>query len=101
MAFPEIAILGGRNPETLHGNISAFERLLDHNWEAKIVWVHAGWDLSGERTVPLTRRLLHNHDNLAMSVKINGGHQRTQPIRPDSGIKPEWIAMLRNYPTAS
>lgn len=98
MAFPDIRIRCGRNPETLHGNISAFERLLEHNQQAKIVWVHAGWHLSGERTVPLMRRLLHNHDNLAMSIKINGGHQRTQPTRPDGAIKPEWIAMLHDFP---
>ena len=30
-----------RNPETLKENLSAFERLLAHNRDAKIVWAHA------------------------------------------------------------
>ena len=98
MTFPEIRVRGGRNPEALHGNIAALERLLGHNQHARIVWVHAGWDLTGERTVPLMRRLLDTHANLAMSVKIEGGYRRTQPMMPDGGIKPGWIAMLRDFP---
>jgi predicted TIM-barrel fold metal-dependent hydrolase len=98
MSFPEIGRKGGRNPETLHANIAALGRLLDHNSQARIVWVHAGWDLIGERTVPLMRRLLHDHTNLLMSIKIEGGHLTTQPMMPDGGIKPGWIAMLRDFP---
>jgi hypothetical protein len=98
MSFPESRLKGGRNPEMLHGNIAALERLLNHNIEAQIVWVHAGWDLTGERTVPLIRRLLRSHTNLAMSVKINGGYRLTRPMMPDGGIKPGWIAMLREFP---
>jgi hypothetical protein len=98
MAFPETRLRGGRNPETIHGNIAALERLLDHNEHARIVWVHAGWDLTGERTVPLMRRLMNNHTNLGMSIKIEGGYQRTQAMLPKGGIKPGWIAMLHDFP---
>jgi len=52
------------NPASLHENITAFRRLLDHNPRARIVWVHAGWDLTGERTVALMRSLLEAHRNL-------------------------------------
>ena len=85
--------LGGNSAE-LHANIAAFERLLDHNREAKIVWAHAGWDLTGERTVPLMRGLLERHPNLYMSVKIeSAGFPGTKPMR-ESGVKPGWLAML-------
>jgi hypothetical protein len=62
---------GGRNPESLQENISGLERLLAHNGNAHIVWAHAGWDLTGERTVPLMRSLLEKHPNLYMSVKLD------------------------------
>src|SRR5260370_38218503 len=68
MPFPNAELAGPPNPANLKENISAFERLLDHNPQARIVWIHAGWDFTGERTVPLTRRLLEKHPNLYMSV---------------------------------
>ena len=98
MPFPEIRLKGGRNPEKIHGNVAAFERLLAHNMEAQIVWVHAGWDLTGERTVPLMRRLLRAHANLAMSIKIEGGVRLTQPLTPDGAVKPGWVTMLGDFP---
>jgi predicted TIM-barrel fold metal-dependent hydrolase len=90
--------LRGANPGELHANIAAFERLLDHNRDAKIVWAHAGWDLTGERRVPLMRSLLGRHPNLYMSIKIDSsGFPGTNPMGED-GIRPGWIAMLRAFP---
>ena len=90
---------GGRNPETLQENISGLERLLAHNRNARIVWAHAGWDLTGERTVPLMRSLLEKHPNLYMSVKLDeSGSLRTSPFGPDDGLKPVWLMMLRDFP---
>lgn len=90
----------GPNPERLSANIARFERLLDHNPEARIVWLHAGWDLTGERTLSLMRALLERHRNLAMSIKSDhSGARMTAPFSPDSGdIRPGWIAMLSAFP---
>jgi len=88
----------GQNPETLKENISGLERLLAHNPNARIVWAHAGWDLTGERTVPLMRSLLKKHPNLYMSVKLDeSGSRRTWPFGPKGGLKPGWLAMLRDF----
>ena len=90
--------LRGPNPGELHANIAAFERLLEHNPEAKIVWAHAGWDHTGERRVPLMRSLLERHANLYMSVKIDSsGFPGTRPMG-EGGVRPGWIAMLRAFP---
>jgi len=89
---------GAPNPASLKENISAFERLLDSNPKARIVWVNAGWDLSGERTVPLMRSLLQRHPNLYMTIKIDhSGSKQNSPFGPDGEVKPGWIAMLRAF----
>lgn len=87
------------NPSTLHANIAAFERLLAHNRQAKIIWVHAGWDQTGDRTVELSRALLEKHPNLYMSIKINPtGLPQNSPFIPASGIKSEWLDLIRTFP---
>jgi predicted TIM-barrel fold metal-dependent hydrolase len=90
----------GPNPARLRANIAAFERLLAHNPEARIVWLHAGWDLTGERTVSLMHGLLARHGNLFMSVKYDGdGARRTQPFPPEGdALRPGWLALLRAFP---
>jgi predicted TIM-barrel fold metal-dependent hydrolase len=90
----------GLNPRELHANIGPLERLLDHNPQARIVWLHAGWDLTGERTVALMRGLLERHRNLAMSIKCDhSGARATAPFLPDeAAIRPGWIAMLGAFP---
>lgn len=99
MAFPPER-RQGPNPDHLTANIARLERLLDHNREARIVWLHAGWDLTGERTVALMRGLLERHANLAMSIKYDrGGVGQSAPFLPRGGeLRPGWIAMLREYP---
>jgi predicted TIM-barrel fold metal-dependent hydrolase len=99
MPFPDANVAGPPNPANIVANIAAFERLLDHNPRARIVWVHAGWDLTGERTVPLMRALLERHPNLYMTVKSdNAGTPATAPFLPGGGLKPGWLAMLEAFP---
>jgi predicted TIM-barrel fold metal-dependent hydrolase len=98
MAFPANRAQGP-NPARLSANITRLERLLDHNPQARIVWLHAGWDLSGERTLLLMRELLERHANLAMSIKSDhSGTRLTAPFLPGGDIRPGWIAMLRAFP---
>ena len=88
----------GSNPEKLKENISGLERLLGHNRNARIVWAHAGWDNTGERTVELMRALLQRNPNLYMSIKLDpGGPQRTSPLGPDGAIRPDWLALLKDF----
>ena len=92
-------MLMGPNPPQLRENISALERLLEHNPTAHVVWAHAGWDLTGERTVELMRSLLERHPNLYMSIKLDAhGPQRTSPLAPDGSLRPEWVALIRAFP---
>lgn len=87
------------NPERLKENISGLERLLAHNRKARIVWAHAGWDLTGERTVALMRALLGRHPNLHMSIKLDPrGPRRNAPLALDGGLRPDWAALLREFP---
>jgi predicted TIM-barrel fold metal-dependent hydrolase len=99
MPFPNAELAGPPNPAYLQENITAFGRLLDHNPRARVVWVHAGWDLTGERTVSLMRSLLEAHPNLSMSVKSGPtGTPATAPFMPGGSLKPGWLAMLRAFP---
>jgi predicted TIM-barrel fold metal-dependent hydrolase len=89
------------NPPQLQANIAAFERLLEHNPRARIIWAHAGWDNTGYRTAGLCRRLLQAHPNLYMDVKID-------PLKPgknsplangaSGAIKPEWLQLFQDFP---
>ncbi len=92
------------NPARLTPNITAFERLLAHNRGASIIWSHAGWDNTGQRTVDLSRRLLAAHPNLYMSLRVaprGGGEGRgfeTTPVGSDGTVKPEWQALMTAFP---
>lgn len=92
------------NPRRLRPNIAAFRRLLAHNRNAKIVWAHLGWDNTGERTVALTRRLLAENTNLYMSIRIargmleRGVSKPTFPLEGDGRLKPEWLALFKEFP---
>jgi predicted TIM-barrel fold metal-dependent hydrolase len=99
MPFPNAERAGAPNPAYLHENIAAFGRLLDHNPRARVVWVHAGWDLTGERTPALMLALLKAHPNLFMSVKSDpAGMPETAPFTRGGVVKPGWLAMLRAFP---
>lgn len=93
------------NPTGLKANIAGFERLLDHNRKARILWAHAGWDNTGDRTVTLMRSLLERHPNLYMSIKFrelrgcgsNSQNQNT-PLDAKGMLRTEWLEMFRAYP---
>ncbi len=96
------------NPATLAPNIPAFERLLAHNREARIIWVHAGWDNTGHRTAALSTALLQRHPNLYMSLRIvsppegRPAHEpsltENRPVDDHGKIKPEWLELLSAFP---
>jgi hypothetical protein len=99
MTFPIEHENTSHHPGALKGDITPFERLLGHNPKARINWLHAGWDLTGERTVDLMRRLLTRHPNLFMTIKSDdNGSRQTSPFMPDFGVKPAWLEMLRAFP---
>ncbi len=89
------------NPPVMHPNIAAFERLLDHNPHAKIVWAHAGWDNTGDRTAALTRRLLQAHPNLYMELKNDPLAVGLNPFLTHGAtgtLKPEWLKIFQDFP---
>jgi len=92
------------NPKVLKPNIKAFERLLAHNRNAKIIWVHLGWDNTGKRTIALTRRLLAENQNLYMSIRIASGMRErkvvspTFPLDKDGRLKEEWLKLFQEFP---
>ena len=87
------------NPASLDENIEAFERLLSHNRQARIVWAHAGWDNTGHRTVELMRGLLERHPNLYMNVKISplDSLPQSRPLQ-EGMIRSEWMDLIRDFP---
>lgn len=95
---PALLEASSLNPSTLDGNITAFERLLNHNANAKIIWAHAGWDHTGDRTVALMRRLLEDHPNLFMSLKITDDSlESMSPLDEEGILKEEWTELLTAY----
>jgi hypothetical protein len=87
------------NPEVLEENIAAFERLLEHNRSARIIWSHAGWDNTGQRTPELTERLLDAHPNLYLSIKVGEDCPEAWSIVDGKGtIRDDWQALLASHP---
>lgn len=88
-----------KNPETLPATIPAFERLLDHNPKARIVWQHIGWDNTGQMTPSLLRRLLKQHSNLYLAIKAVSDPNRKNRIHDDAyNILPEWRKLFASFP---
>jgi hypothetical protein len=89
----EAVTAGGEQAE----NITAFERLLAANRRARIVWVHAGWDRSGQRSVSLMQTLLQRHPNLFMTLKLDHlGNAANAPLE-GGRLRPDWLALLRGF----
>ena len=86
------------NPATLQSNIVAFEELLNHNKNATIVWLQAGWDHTGDKTIALMSTLLDDHPNLYLGLKA-GTDSRTDtgPFTDEGEVKQEWITFLTTY----
>lgn len=87
------------NPRVLRPNIPAFERLLAHNRNAKIIWAHAGWDNTGRRTTALSAELLGRHPNLCMSLKVGrDSGPENRPVDGQRGIRAEWLELIQTFP---
>jgi hypothetical protein len=72
------------NPPTLKVNIDRFRTLLASNRKASIIWSHAGWDNTGDRTVMLCEDLLSSNPNLYMSLKIDSvSLPLNRPVTPE------------------
>lgn len=98
---PRLVFLSRNNPSTLIANIAGFERLLQHNRNARIVWAHVGWDNTGDMTVGLLRRLLGAHPNLYLQLKIDNlpaTFPANRPLDSANRLKPEWLDLIRSFP---
>jgi hypothetical protein len=100
MPLPKIRRLESpHNPKTLRANIPAFEWLLAHNRNTKIIWSHVGWCNTGHRTTALCVELLRRHPNLYMSFKISpDSMSETRPLTEALQIRDEWLNLIREYP---
>ena len=88
------------NPSTFEPNLAAFERLLAHNRNARIVWAHAGSDVLGHWTPELAGRMLGDHPNLAMSLRLAPGRApENHTLLPgNAGITPRWLEVFEKHP---
>jgi predicted TIM-barrel fold metal-dependent hydrolase len=87
------------NPAVFQPNLAAFERLLEHNRKARIVWAHAGSDMFGHWTPELSRRLLAKHPNLFMSLRmVPGRAPQNHPLDREGTLRPEWLALFQEFP---
>ena len=86
------------NPPRVAANIAAFERLLSHNPASRIVWLHNGWDNTGQRTPQLVQRLLAAHPNLTLALKFVRSRFPQNQVMGPGGPNPDWLAVIRSYP---
>ena len=87
------------NPPELRANLPAFERLLEHNRKARIVWAHAGSDMFGYWTTDLSRILLQKYPNLHMSLRMAPGRApENHPLTREGEIRPQWLRLLGDFP---
>jgi predicted TIM-barrel fold metal-dependent hydrolase len=92
------------NPATLQENISGLERLLKHNPGTKIVWLHGGWDQTGDKSVDLIRRLFKKHPNLFISLRIekrgkamDGTPLSNRVVDKNFQVKEEWLGLFTEF----
>lgn len=89
----------GSNPLRISRNTEAFERLLAHNRNAKIVLAHFGSDAAGQWSNDLSRGLLSRNSNLHMSIKFaNLPPGSNQPFTLGGGVSSDWIKLLSEFP---
>lgn len=91
------------NPERLAPNIPAFERLLQHNLKARVVWAGLGCDPLGQRTSGLMRRLLEEHPNLYVALRVPVGEEglcreEGRLLAADGGVKSVWLGLFQDFP---
>lgn len=98
----EIRSQSEQNPAALKGNIPAFETLLAHNPQARIVWAHTA-DTTGDLSAALLRDMLGRHPNLYLSLRLAtrmGPTADKEDIVLDrSGkIQEEWLNLMEDFP---
>ncbi|MEQ1659920.1 MAG: amidohydrolase family protein [Hylemonella sp.] len=85
------------NPDIFQPNIEAFERLLQRNRKAKIVWAHAGGlDFIGQYTPTLVRDMLSRHSNLFLSIRPMARTPGVM-VTPSGEVNPEWVQVVQEY----
>lgn len=90
------------NPSHLKPNVAAFARFVAHNRDARIMLAHAGWDVSGQWTTELSRRLLTAHPNLFMSLKMTsrGNFEEHSPLTGffSKSVREDWLNLFKDFP---
>jgi hypothetical protein len=90
------------NPQLVEENITEFEELLNHNKQANIVWVHAGWDNTGHYTTQLIDSMLAAHANLYIQIKVmekvGMQYEANRPVDENGVLRKEWVDLIRKYP---
>jgi len=92
------------NPPTLKANVPGFERLLDHDRRARIVWAHTGSDRTGQVTIALYDRLMAAHPNLHLQLihNVNDPPQFAQDpnnlVDARGQIRQGYVDLIRRYP---
>jgi len=95
-----------KNPARLPATLPAFERLLAHNRDATVVWQHIGWDNIGFMTTNLLSRLLAEHPNLHLAIRVEargrqvggGGPMPNRIVDADWRVRPEWLQLMEAFP---
>lgn len=87
------------NPSRLKENVGGFERLLAHDRRARIVWAHGGSDPLGMQTPALVGRLMDEHPNLYMSLRVipDMGRARNRVITAGV-VDPAWLELFKRHP---
>jgi len=94
------------NPAVIPATIPAFERLLTHTRDTRLVWQHIGWDNTGYMTVELVRRLLEAHPNLYLALRVEervlmaggGGPMPNRLVDENWQVRSEWLNLISDYP---
>lgn len=98
MAIPQ-HLANLQNPRELKANLAQFEKFLAHNRKAKIIWSHAGSDPGRQRSLGMMMRLLAEHPNLYMSIRLIGmAPLPFTPLSPDGSLKEGWRTLFLAYP---
>lgn len=95
-------LAAGDNPPVMKENVASFERFVAHSRDARIVLAHAGWDVTGQWSAKLSRRLLSAHPNLYMSLKVTArgasGENQLMTETASGSVKNEWLAVFKVFP---
>ncbi len=88
----------GDNPTLLPPTIEPLQRLLKYNPNAKIVWAHGGSDPLGSMSPALIGKLMDEHSNLYVSLRVVGGRAPMHNKLLSFGeIVPEWLNILNRH----